>query len=30
MYAEIFAFDPGVNVLLMGHAGIHDPRLAAV
>ena len=29
MYAEIFTFDPGENVLLMGHASIHDPRLAA-
>jgi L-fucose isomerase-like protein len=29
MYSEIFTFDPGENVLLMGHAGIHDPRLAA-
>jgi L-arabinose isomerase len=29
MYSEIFTFDSGENVLLMGHAGIHDPRLAA-
>ena len=29
MYTEIFTFDPGENVLLMGHASIHDPRLAA-
>ena len=28
MYTEVFTFDPGENVLLMGHAGIHDPRLA--
>jgi len=28
MYSEIFTFDPRENVLLMGHAGIHDPRLA--
>jgi L-fucose isomerase-like protein len=30
MYSEIFTFDPGENLVLMGHAGIHDPRLAAV
>ena len=29
MYSEIFTFDSGENLLLMGHAGIHDPRLAA-
>ena len=29
MYTEIFTFDPGENILLMGHAGVHDPRLAA-
>ncbi len=28
MYSEIFTFDPRENVLLMGHAGVHDPRLA--
>jgi L-fucose isomerase-like protein len=29
MYSEIFTFDRRENVILMGHAGIHDPRLAA-
>ena len=29
MYSEIFTFDPRENVLLMGHAGVHDPSLAA-
>jgi L-fucose isomerase-like protein len=29
MYTEIFTFDSHENVLLMGHAGVHDPRLAA-
>ncbi len=29
MYSEIFTFDSRENVFLMGHAGIHDPRLAA-
>ena len=29
MYTEIFTFDPHENILLMGHAGVHDPRLAA-
>ncbi len=29
MYTEIFTFDPVENVLLMGHAGVVDPRLAA-
>lgn len=28
MYSEIFTFDSRANVLLMGHAGVHDPRLA--
>jgi L-arabinose isomerase len=28
MYSEIFTFDSHENLLLMGHAGIHDPRLA--
>ena len=29
MYTEIFSYDPDENVLLMGHAGVHDPRLAS-
>ena len=29
MYTEVFTFDPQANTLLMGHAGVHDPRLAA-
>ena len=29
MYSEIFTCDPGANLLLMGHAAIHNPRLAA-
>jgi len=29
MYSEIFTFDCRANLLLMGHAGVHDPRLAA-
>ncbi|MHB0875246.1 MAG: hypothetical protein ACYC5O_04270 [Anaerolineae bacterium] len=29
MYTEIFTFDPRDNLLLMGHAGVHDPRLAS-
>lgn len=29
MFTEIFTFDPKKNTLLMGHAGVHDPRLAA-
>jgi len=29
MYTEVFTFDPRANTLLMGHAGVHDPRLAA-
>jgi len=29
MYTEVFTFDPRQNILLMGHAGVHDPRLAA-
>jgi L-arabinose isomerase len=29
MYTEILTFDPRENLLLMGHAGVHDPRLAA-
>jgi len=29
MYAELFTYDPGENIVLMGHAGVHDPRLAA-
>ena len=29
MYTEVFTFDPQENLLLMGHAGVHDPRLAA-
>lgn len=28
MYTEIFTYDREENVLLMGHAGVHDPRLA--
>ncbi len=28
MYTEIFTYDPKENTLLMGHAGMHDPRLA--
>jgi len=28
MYTEVFTFDPLDNILLMGHAGVHDPRLA--
>lgn len=28
MFTEIFTYDPQDNVLLMGHAGVHDPRLA--
>jgi L-arabinose isomerase len=28
MYTEIFAYDPRQDLLLMGHAGVHDPRLA--
>jgi L-arabinose isomerase len=28
MYTEIFTYDPRENMLLMGHAGVHDPRLA--
>mgnify|MGYP001567619751 CR=1 FL=1 len=28
MYREIFTYDSRENALLMGHAGIHDPRLA--
>ncbi|NPV07996.1 MAG: hypothetical protein HPY83_08545 [Anaerolineae bacterium] len=29
MYTELFTFDPSDNLLLMGHAGLHDPRLAS-
>jgi len=29
MYTEIFTFDPQENLLLVGHASVHDPRLAA-
>ena len=29
MFSEIFTYDPKQNTLLMGHAGVHDPRLAA-
>ncbi len=29
MYTEVYTFDPVENLLLMGHAGVHDPRLAA-
>jgi L-arabinose isomerase len=29
MYTEMLTFDPRENLLLMGHAGVHDPRLAA-
>jgi L-arabinose isomerase len=29
MFTEVFTFDPQENLLLMGHAGVHDPRLAA-
>lgn len=29
LYTEVFTFDPGANLLLMGHAGVHDPRLAS-
>jgi L-arabinose isomerase len=29
MYTEIFTYDPRANQLLMGHAGVHDPRLAS-
>jgi len=28
MYTEVFTFDPEENILLMGHAAAHDPRLA--
>jgi len=28
MFTEVFTFDPQENTLLMGHAGVHDPRLA--
>lgn len=29
MYTEVFTFDSRENLLLMGHAGVHDPRLAS-
>jgi L-arabinose isomerase len=29
MYTEVFTYDRDENFLLMGHAGIHDPELAA-
>lgn len=29
LYTEIFTFDPRANLLLLGHAAPHDPRLAA-
>jgi len=29
MYTEVFTSDPSANLLLMGHAGVHDPRLAS-
>jgi len=29
MYTEIFTFDATTNLLLMGHAGVHNPALAA-
>lgn len=29
MYTEILTYDPRQNILLMGHAAVHDPRLAA-
>jgi L-arabinose isomerase len=29
MYTEVLTFDPQENVLLMGHAAVHDPRLAS-
>lgn len=29
LYTEIFTFDARANLLLMGHAAAHDPRLAA-
>ena len=28
LYTELFTFDPQANLLLMGHAAAHDPRLA--
>ncbi|MCX6991672.1 MAG: hypothetical protein NT011_00860 [Kiritimatiellaeota bacterium] len=28
LYTELFTFDPRANLLLMGHAAAHDPRLA--
>lgn len=28
MFTEIFTFDPRANTLLMGHAAVHDPRVA--
>ncbi len=28
MYTEVFTYDPQEGTLLMGHAGVHDPRLA--
>jgi L-arabinose isomerase len=29
LYTEIFTYDARANLLLMGHAAMHDPRLAA-
>jgi L-fucose isomerase-like protein len=29
MYSEIFTFDQSENILLLGHAGVHNPCLAA-
>mgnify|MGYP001571461934 CR=1 FL=1 len=29
MFGELFTYDPHENLVLMGHAGVHDPRLAA-
>ena len=29
LFGELFTYDPMENLLLMGHAGVHDPRLAA-
>ena len=29
MFTEVFTYDPRKGILLMGHAGVHDPGLAA-